>query len=427
MDATKVDAFVRRRSHYERILRGSPSRKVSIGNAMTWIECCIVLVATLLATVAFTPLAKWIAIRVDAIDYPDRRRVNTVPIPRMGGVAIFGGMVVGAIVIYIGVKLFGWSNPFYMLFGKSINYVLLGAGIILMFIVGVIDDILGMQAKTKFIGQVIASCVIASSGLLLTNIQNPFVSSAFIEFGWFSYPITVLYLVAFANVINLIDGLDGLASCISAISAATIFVFSTLAGRYGAALVALVIVGTCLGFLKSNHHPASIFMGDSGSLLLGVMLGIVSLLAVARSTLFISLLVPIVAAGVPIIDTAVAIVRRKRAHQPVTAPDTGHIHHRLMASGYSQSATVLIMSLWTAALAVCSIIMAESQGFVRVIVIIVIAAVTAIAIWKLQLLEPVLRHHYNPRRVITREEREREERASQQFEKQKQARTEERE
>ena len=382
---------------------------------MNWIECCIVLVATILATVAFTPLAKWIAVRADAIDYPDRRRVNTVPIPRMGGIAIFGGMIVGAVIIYIGTKVLGWGDPFYDLFGKSINYTLLGVGIVCMFVVGVIDDIVGMQAKAKFAGQVIASCIVAASGLLLTNIQNPFVPNAFIEFGLLAYPITVLYLVAFANVINLIDGLDGLASSISAISAATIFVFSALAGRYGAALVSLVIVGTCLGFLKSNHHPASIFMGDSGSLLLGLMLGIVSLLAVARSTLFISLLVPIVAAGVPIIDTAVAIVRRKRAHQPVTAPDKGHIHHRLLASGYSQNATVLIMSLWTGALAVCSIIMAESQGVVRIVVIVLVGVITAVAIGKLHLLEPVLRHHYNPRRVIPRAQWEREERESEKF------------
>ncbi len=376
------------------------------GNApMNWIECCIVLAATILATVALTPLAKSIAVKADAIDYPDRRRVNTVPVPRMGGIAIFGGMIVGAIIIYCGVKLFGWSNPFYQLFGKSINYVLLGAGIVCMFAVGVVDDIMGLQPKAKFVGQVVAACLASASGLLLTNIQNPFVPDAFIEFGWLAYPITVLYLVAFANVINLIDGLDGLASSISAISAATIFVFSMLAGRYGAALVALVIVGTCLGFLKSNRHPASIFMGDSGSLLLGMMLGIVSLLAVARSTLFISLLVPIVAAGVPIIDTAVAIIRRKRAHQPVTAPDRGHIHHRLLSAGYSQNATVLIMSVWTLALAVCSIIMAESKGMIRIIVIIVIAAITAFAIGKLHLFEPVLRHHYNPRHVIPRSQR----------------------
>lgn len=387
-------------------MRARPGRGAAGGkreNApMNWIECCIVLAAAILATVALTPLAKCIAVKADAIDYPDRRRVNTVPIPRMGGIAIFGGMAVGAIVIYGGVKLLGWDNPFYQLFGKSINYVLLGAGITCMFAVGVIDDIVSLRPKVKLAGQVIAACVTSASGLLLTNIQNPFVHDAFIEFGWLAYPITVLYLVAFANVINLIDGLDGLASSISAISAATIFVFSTLAGRYGAALVSLVILGTCLGFLKSNHHPASIFMGDSGALLLGMMLGIVSLLAVARSTLFISLLVPIVAAGVPIIDTAVAIVRRKRAHQPVSAADRGHIHHRLLSAGFSQNATVLIMSAWTLALAVCSIIMAESQGMIRVLVIIVIAVITAFAIGKLHLFEPVLRHHYNPRHVIPR-------------------------
>lgn len=372
---------------------------------MNWIECCIVLAATILATVALTPLAKRIAVKADAIDYPDRRRVNTEPVPRMGGIAIFGGMVIGALVIYGGVKLFGWTNPFYLLFGKSINYLLLCAGIIAMFAVGVIDDIVSLRPKAKFAGQVLAASIASASGLLLTNIQNPFVPDAFIEFGWASYPITVIYLVAFANVINLIDGLDGLASSISAISAATIFVFSMLAGRYGAALVSLVIVGTCLGFLKSNRHPASIFMGDSGALLLGMMLGIVSLLAVARSTLFISLLVPIVAAGVPIIDTAVAIIRRKRAHQPVSAPDRGHIHHRLLSAGFSQNATVLIMSAWTLALAVCGIIMAESKGPARIVAIVLIAVITAFAIGKLHLFEPVLRHHYNPRHVMPRSQR----------------------
>lgn len=273
---------------------------------------------------------------------------------------------------------------------------------------GVVDDIVGLDAKVKLLGQIASACFVAASGLLLSNIQNPFMKGSFIEFGLFSYPITVFYLVAFANIINLIDGLDGLASGISAISAATIFTFSVLVGRYDAAMLSVIIVGVCIGFLRYNFNPASIFMGDSGSLVLGLGLGIVSLLAVARSTLIISLLVPIMAAGVPIIDTALAIIRRKRAHRPIDAPDRGHIHHRLLNAGFSQRKTVLIMWAWTALLAVCSIAIAETGGIFRLSIMLLAVAVTLFVVIKLKLLEPVLLHHYNPRKMSSEDDPERE-------------------
>lgn len=369
---------------------------------MVWFECGVVLLVAIIATVALTPLAKRIAKATDAIDYPDNRRVNTHPTPRMGGIALFGGMVASCLVIMLGSWLFGWVNPFRAIYGTSINFPLLGLGVVIIFGVGIVDDTKGLKATTKLLGQIVAACVCAASGLLLSNIQNPFVEGAFVEFGWLAYPITVFYLVAFANIINLIDGLDGLASGISAISSATIFTFAAFAGRFDAAIFAVIIVGVCVGFLRYNHHPASIFMGDSGSLLLGMTLGIVSLLAVARSTLFISLLVPIMAAGVPITDTAVAIIRRKRAHQRVDQPDRGHIHHRLLSAGFSQGATVGIMCAWTAALSICAIVLAESDGLWRVGAILAAAIITAYAIGKLHLLEPVLRHHYNPRQKPSR-------------------------
>lgn len=138
-------------------------------------------------------------------------------------------------------------------------------------------------------------------------------------------------------------------------------------------------------------------MGDSGALLLGFSLGVVSLFAVARSALFVSLLVPILAAGVPIIDTAFAIVRRKRSHRPIDEADKGHIHHRLMKAGFGQRATVLIMWGWTAVLALCAILFTEIHGLARIPIFCVLAGVTVFAIAKLHLLEPVLRHHYHPR------------------------------
>lgn len=356
------------------------------------------LIVAIASTIAATPLARKVAVACDAIDYPDKRRVNTEPIPRMGGVAMFIGIIASILVIDVGVLFFGWVNPFTYTTIGQVDFTLVALGVTFMFIVGVIDDVSGLRARYKLLGQIIAAAIVAASGLLLQNIQNPFVEGGFIEFGWLAYPITILYLVSFANIINLIDGLDGLASGISAISAATIFVFAMFSSQAGPALLCVIIVGVCVGFLHYNHHPASIFMGDSGSLLLGISLGVVSLLAVARSTLIISLLVPILAAGVPIMDTAAAIIRRRRAHQPIDAPDRGHIHHRLLAAGYSQDFTVFIMWAWTAMLAVCGIVLAESDGLMRVIAIAIAALVTGVAIYKLKLLDPVLKHYYNPRK-----------------------------
>lgn len=373
-------------------------RSEGYGLLLIWIECLVVFAVAVAVTIATTPLAHKLAIRTGAIDYPDKRRVNKAPIPRMGGLAMYLGMVAGCLVIIIGHYLFGWLSPFGFPFSLRVNYLLVGAGVTFMFLVGLLDDAINMRARYKLAGQIIAACLIAASGLLLQNIQNPFVEGQFIQFGILAYPITVLYLVCFANVINLIDGLDGLASGISAISAITMFIFAMLAARFDSALLCLIIVGVCIGFLKYNYHPASIFMGDSGSLLLGLSLGIVSLMAVARSTLIISLLVPLLATGVPILDTAAAIIRRKRAHQPIDAPDKGHIHHRILSAGYTQQTTVLIIWAWTAMLAVCGIVLAESEGISRVVVIVVVALITGIAIFKLHLLNPVLQHYYSPRK-----------------------------
>ncbi len=367
------------------------------GDGMNWLECCLVLIVAAATTIATTPLAHHIACSFDAIDYPSSRRVNTHPIPRMGGIAMFLGMVASIVFILIGVHFWGFSNPFRNYLGYHINYPLLACGLVVMFGTGVVDDIRNLHPLTKFFWQIVAACLMAASGLLLTNIQNPFDAGGFINFGFFAYPITVFYLVAFANIINLIDGLDGLASGITAISTAAIFVFAVFASRFEAAMLAIILIGVCVGFLKSNFYPAKIFMGDSGSLLLGSSLGVISLFAVARSTLFISLLVPILAAGVPIIDTFATIVRRKRAHQSIGQADKGHLHHRLLRSGYSQRTTVLIMWAWTAVLSICAIILAESDGIMRLLAIIIAAVVTAFIVFHFHLLEPALRHHFNPR------------------------------
>ena len=363
---------------------------------MHWLQYILLFAVALVVTMGTIPLVKRLAIRVDAIDYPDKRRVNTKPIPRLGGISIYLGILASLIVFLIGVHFFGWSTPDELRGDRGLNMPLIFIGITTIFGVGVVDDIFTLKPLPKFIAQVIAAIFVVAGGLLFDGFSNPF-SDGYIDLGIFAYPITVFYLVAFANIINLIDGLDGLAAGITAITAMTIFVFAISKNEIEAAFISITLIGSCLGFLRYNFNPASIFMGDSGALLLGFLLGVSSLFAVAKSALIVSLLVPIVTAGVPIIDTATAIIRRMRAGVSIGTPDKGHIHHRLLQSGFSQRTTVFIMWGWTLVLAVCSIFVTLLPPPGNIIAIVVALAVTVFAIFKLKLLGPVLTHHYNPR------------------------------
>ncbi|MDO4842078.1 MAG: MraY family glycosyltransferase [Phoenicibacter congonensis] len=364
----------------------------------SYIEIFVLFAIALITTIALTPFAKKIAVAFDAIDYPDARRVNKEPIPRMGGIAIFGGIVVAFIILEIGVNFFGWFGYRAAMMSKGINIPVVALGVVCMFATGLVDDIVGLKPKVKFLMQIVAATIVCAGGIQFAFIQNPFVPGGLIQFGIFAWPITIFYLVAFANIINLIDGLDGLASGICIITALTIGIYSALANIVEAIVLPFILVGTCLGFLKYNHHPAKIFMGDSGSLTLGLFLGIVSLLAIARTAFVFSLLVPIMAAGVPITDTLVAIIRRKKAHQPVGQADKGHIHHRLLQAGFSQTKTVAIMWIWSAVLSICGLAFAELEGIAKLLSLFIAAIITGYAIYKLRLLEPVLQHYYNPRK-----------------------------
>ncbi len=365
---------------------------------MVWIEWAILFLVAVLATLLLVPCVSDLARKVDAVDYPSARRVNKKPIPRLGGVAMVGAMLIALMVYVLGVYVLGWHNDFLKFRNEwNVNMIGVAVGVGAIFVVGVVDDIVELKPKPKLAGQIIAACIVAASGLLLSSFHSPLPGGGYVELGWLSYPITVFYLVAFANVINLIDGLDGLAAGITSISAITIFILCVVTNALAAAMLSVILLGACVGFLRFNFHPASIFMGDSGALTLGFMLGIISLFGSARTAMLVSLLVPVLAAGVPIMDTAIAIIRRKRAHRPIGEADKGHIHHRLMQAGYSQRVTVLIMWAWTAALAICALVMMEFDGPVRIFAFIVVAGLTVFGIVKLKLLQPALMHHYAPR------------------------------
>ena len=361
-----------------------------------WFPFLMIFLVGCVVTMLATPLAKRIAVRLDAIDRPDARRINTVPIPRMGGIAMFCGLAASLVTLYVGTVFFGWPTVLVPHHTLTINYWLLGVSVLVVFLTGLIDDAHSLKPLYKLFGQVLAACIAAASGLLIGNIVNPF-GAGELCLGWLAYPITVVYLVAFANVINLIDGLDGLAAGITGIAAVSLFVITGMSGRLDAAALAIALAGCCLGFLRYNFHPASIFMGDSGSLTLGFTLGVVALLGVTRTAALTTLIVPLIIAGVPIIDTFAAIVRRRRGHTSIAQADKGHIQHRLIKEGFDQRQTALLIYAWSILLSLGAFAITQVEVGPRICIFAALIVVSVAFVLKLHLFEPVLRHHYNPK------------------------------
>ena len=353
--------------------------------------------AAFLATYLCVPIAKRLAQHWGAIDYPSKRRINTTPIPRLGGLAVFAGLCCALIVEIAGIKLLGWPPILIPHPSMSINYPLLGVAFLIVVATGAVDDVRSLSPKKKLLGQVLAACVAASAGLLIGRVVNPLVPGTEIDLGLIAYPITVIYLVAFTNIINLIDGLDGLAAGISGIASLSMFSFAVLSGRLDAATLSIALFGACLAFLRYNFYPATIFLGDSGSLLLGFGLGTISLLNVSRTAALTSLIIPLIVAGVPILDTLSAIVRRRRAHVSIGQADKGHIHHRLIQEGYDQRQAVLLIYGWCLLLSLGAVIINQVSVGPRIVIFLVLLACSALFAARLHLFEPVLRHHYNPK------------------------------
>jgi UDP-GlcNAc:undecaprenyl-phosphate GlcNAc-1-phosphate transferase len=221
------------------------------------------------------------------------------------------------------------------------------------------------------------------------------VDGAYLELGWLNIPLTVAYLVIFVNIINLIDGLDGLAAGIVAIVSAAMLYLVLMRGSMTLAFICVMLIAICLAFLCYNFYPASTFMGDSGALFLGLLLGTISIAGVVRTQSLVINLVPLVLAGIPVLDTASAVIRRTRQHESFAQADMGHIHHRLVDAGFGQRKSVLILYLFTAILAVSGLMLSRTSGYLRWFVFGALFAITFLLIWRLGLFKPVLQHHYD--------------------------------
>ncbi|OEH86714.1 undecaprenyl-phosphate alpha-N-acetylglucosaminyl 1-phosphate transferase [Desulfuribacillus stibiiarsenatis] len=327
------------------------------------------LMAISIALIA-TPLVKKLAILVGAVDQPDPRKVHTKIMPRMGGLAVYI-----AFMVTLAFELkFNIININSVLLNTTQFYGFLLGGTIII-IIGLIDDRYQISAKYKFLGQIIAAGVVMYAGIKVQFITLPFEGT--FEFGWFSIPFTLLWIIGVTNALNLIDGLDGLAAGVASIALATVTIIGFAMGNTVVAFMALLLLGSTLGFLRYNFFPAKIFMGDTGALFLGYNLAIFSILGFKHVTL-VSFIIPILILGVPIADTLFAILRRYLSKQPISIADKNHLHHCLLKKGWSHRTTVLIIYGISIFFSLTAIIFSQAEVWVAFTVLGVLFVITAI-------------------------------------------------
>lgn len=299
-------------------------------------------VVALVVATALVPLTMILARHVGGVDRPDDdRRIHTVPTPRLGGLAMCGGFA-AAVMIFGGGMRFQWA---------------IIALTVVVTVAMAVDDIYSLPWWTKLALEVGMGLAVAASGILITFFAIPGLHGAvLIRLGFLAVPLTVIWIVGLETSINLIDGVDGVAAGVMAIVAVVLLIAAVerlhADGSVQPHIVILsaALMGCCLGFLIFNFAPARVFMGDSGSHFLGVAVGIVTILGVAKVAVALALGIPILALGVPIGDTAFAIWRRRRGGGRIAVADRGHIHHRLLALGLSARETALAFYLATAML-----------------------------------------------------------------------------
>lgn len=292
----------------------------------------LILVAVLI------PFIGKLAIKINAVDIPRTNHIHKKVTPKLGGLGIFIGFIVG-------ILLFGNINT-------QMLSIILGAFIIIVF--GILDDIYELSPKIKILGQLLSALIVSVlGGILLKNIDA---FGLYIDFGIFTYPITIFFIVACINCMNLIDGIDGLSGGISSIYFITIGIIATMQGKYGSEfIITYVMLGSTLGFLIHNFYPAKIFAGDSGSMFMGYMMSVIALLGYKNVTMT-SFIVPLLVLAIPILDTLFAIIRRTLKGEKITTRDEFHIHHQLLNKKFSIRQTVLIIYLVDILFAATSIV-----------------------------------------------------------------------
>ena len=348
----------------------------------------LALLTALVISFLMTPVVKTFAYKVGAIDVPkDERRMHKVPIPRLGGLAIFIGFMV-SILLFLDIR----GNP-------QMQSILLGAVVIV--VLGVVDDIMALPALLKFVVQIVAALIPATHGVRILAFSNPniFSDNLYWVLGGLSIPVTVLWIVAITNSVNLIDGLDGLANGVSAISATTMLVIAMMASEAQVAVVMAALVGASVGFMPYNLNPAKMFMGDTGATFLGYILATMSIQGLFKYYAVISFVVPFLILGLPIFDTAFAFIRRIAHGQSPMHADRSHIHHRLIDMGLNQKQAVATLYVISAILGLSAVVLTtggEQKAMLLFAALCIVAVVAARVVFPKEVKEELREELYEP-------------------------------
>jgi UDP-GlcNAc:undecaprenyl-phosphate GlcNAc-1-phosphate transferase len=298
------------------------------GSLLDYQAAVVGFVVAFLLVLLLTPAVSLAAWQAGLLDRPDDdRRLHRDPMPRLGGIAIFAAIAVPSAAL-------GNQHGFWG--------VMLGAA--LMTMLGAVDDVRPLPPLVKLSGQILIGVLTVHLGIQINHITLPFVGAFNLD--WLRYPVTILWIVAIVNVVNFIDGLDGLAAGFCGIAAITFAILSASLGRLDAAAVSAILAGAAIGFLRYNFHPATIIMGDSGSLMMGYLLATIAIEGVLKTAAAVSLVFPLVILALPILDTSFVILKRLKYRQPIYQADRWHFHHRFSNIGFSQRRTALTLYAW---------------------------------------------------------------------------------
>ncbi|MGE3840935.1 MAG: glycosyltransferase family 4 protein [Vicinamibacterales bacterium] len=342
------------------------------------------LVALLLAaglSYVLTPLVRSLAPRIGALDEVDHRKIHREPIPRLGGLAVFASFVLALSLTLAFPHLPGLQGfmDARLPGARSLATILLPT--VLILIVGIYDDIKGANAGQKLTIQALAGLVAFAMGFEVTILSNPFGDP--FELGALSAVVTVGWLILTTNAVNLIDGMDGLAAGVSLFTAATVFLLSTFHERWDAAFYCAALAGALLGFLPYNFRPASIFLGDSGSLVLGFLLGLLAVVGATKGSAAIAIGVPLLALGIPMADTTLSVIRRAMRGRSIFEADQDHLHHRLLRLGLGVREAVLLLYGASAVFGLLSLLIINTTNEVAAPVVVVAAVVVWVVLRKL--------------------------------------------
>jgi len=300
------------------------------------------------------PLVRRVAIKTGFVDRPNERKLHKEPIPVLGGAAMF----VSFLITMTAIELFFGD------FDETFYGIILGGGV--LFLTGLVDDYYKTQGKDfpawpKFLMQIVAALVLIVFNVKVNSVTLPWTDAEYFSFAdhgmeWLSYLVTIVWVVAITNMLNFLDGVDGLAAGISSISSTTLLFVALIAGNTVVPVYCVALIGVCLAFLRHNFHPARIFMGDAGALFLGFTLAATSIAGAFKGATFVSVIVPVLALGVPIFDTLFVFYRRIKERRPLHQADKSHTHHTLMKSGLNQVQTVSFMYLLGICFSLASIV-----------------------------------------------------------------------